>query len=434
MRLARLALGTWDRITTGARGPVSSRRKKAAAAITLLACLLAPLPALAQKPIMVDDDWRQFPGGLPTIQQAISLATAGDTILVFPGEYLGTVNIIGHEKDGLKIIAVGGPEEVVLQGDHTQRDGFHLEDVNNVLIQGFTIRDFGSRSQTATISGVGNNILLLRANHNTISHNRSTQSDMMAITLSDSADNLVEDNLIWNNDPTKWGECGIHMQGSGSTRNVIRRNHISGSTWGGIMISSAGIDNQVLENVVSSNGAIGITHTGTNGTRIEGNLSNQNLGRFAGPNQSPLGHGIYIASSTGLTVKENSAFQNTGFDFYWDNTGNNKFIDNPGLESLSALRLSNSSNAARNLGFLVGDSFRLEVNDAPANAPVYLRLFKNAKDLGVTGPYGSITDSQGRWLLTGTYDSSAVGSWFVQALFGSPESSNRTGVIGVTVR
>lgn len=433
MRSVQFALGTSARITSSAERPIWKRLKGSILSIIPLACLLAPLQANAQKLIFVDDDWKQMQLVPTTIQAAISIATAGDTIFVLPGTYYGTVNLIGHGNDGIRIIAVGGSDEVTLQGDHTQRDGFHLEDVNDVLIQGFTVRDFGSTATTSTVFGVGNNIYLLRANNNTIRHNRSTQSDMMGIMLQDSADNLIEDNEIWNID-LKGAGCGIHIQGSGSTRNTIQRNHSYGDTYAGIMIRSAGPDNQVLENVDSSNGQFGITNWSTNGTLIEGNLSNQNPGRLTGPSQSPLGLGIDIRSSTGLTVKNNSAFQNTGFDFYWDNSGNNTFIDNPGITSLSALKLSNMSNAARNPGFLVGDGFQAEVNGAPANTPVYLRLFKDGKDLGVTGPYGSNTDSQGRWVITGTYDSSAVGSWLVQALFGGSQSSNQTGIASVTVK
>jgi parallel beta-helix repeat protein len=220
------------------------------------------------------------------------------------------------------------------------------------------------------------------------------------------------------------------MLGSGSARNNIRHNHVSGNLNYGINITGSGLDNLVIENVISSN-ALGISNGTTNGTRIEGNVCYQNLGRLA-PSQA-LGLGINIAGATGLTVKNNSSFLSSGFDFYWDNSGNNTFIDNAGLKSMSALKLTNTTAAARNPGFLVGDSFLLEVSGAPANAPVYLRLIKDMKDLGTTGPYGGSTDAQGRWSTAGTYDSSAIGTWYVQALFGSPESSYQSGVIRVTV-
>ena len=43
---------------------------------------------------------------------------------------------------------------MVLQGDNTERDGFHLENVSNVLIRGFTVRDFGVTATTAAVWGL----------------------------------------------------------------------------------------------------------------------------------------------------------------------------------------------------------------------------------------------------------------------------------------
>ncbi len=110
-----------------------------------------------------------------------------------------------------------------------------------------------------------------------------------------------------------------------------------------------------------------------------------------------------------------------------------KSIDSIGPKPTSTLKLSNTTNAARGPAFLVGDGFRVEVTDVPANALVYLRLFKDGEDLGISGPYGTTTDAQGRWSLAGTYDATAAGSWFVQALVGSTILSNQTGVVSLTV-
>src|SRR6267378_1017747 len=59
------------------------------------------------------------------VKFSVETAASGSTILVCAGTYQGTVNIIGHDKDRLKIIAAGSQDEVILQGDHTQEDGFH---------------------------------------------------------------------------------------------------------------------------------------------------------------------------------------------------------------------------------------------------------------------------------------------------------------------
>src|SRR5256885_9922786 len=45
--------------------------------------------------------------------------------------------------------------------------------------------------------------------------------------------------------------------------------------------------------------------------------------------------------------------------------------------------------------------------------------------------FRSNTDAQGRWTLSGTYDSSAVGSWIVQALIGGRQATDASGVLTV---
>jgi pectin methylesterase-like acyl-CoA thioesterase len=71
---------------------------------------------VAQKTILVDDDGVECPSAaFSTIQAAVESASLGARILVCPGTYRGTVNLIGHGKDRLKIIAAGSQEEVVLR-------------------------------------------------------------------------------------------------------------------------------------------------------------------------------------------------------------------------------------------------------------------------------------------------------------------------------
>jgi hypothetical protein len=197
----QLPLGTPERVTPATVPAVAPTKKRMAYWTTLLVCLLVSMPLPAQTTLLVDGSGIKLPTAFTTIQQAVYSAIPGDQILVFPGVYSGTVSILGHAKDGLKIIAVGNPDEVVLQGDHKFKDGFHLEDVDRVLIQGFTVRDFGTSPSIGTAWGVGNNIYLLRANFNTIRQNRVALSDKFEIALVDSADNLIEDNVIWS-DPS----------------------------------------------------------------------------------------------------------------------------------------------------------------------------------------------------------------------------------------
>jgi parallel beta-helix repeat protein len=391
---------------------------------------------VAQKTILVDDDGAECPtAAFTTIQAAVESASPGARILVCPGTYRGTVNLIGHGKDRLKIIAAGSQEEVVLQGDHMEMDGFHLEDVNEVLIQGFTIRDFGMGPTTSTVFGMGNNIALLRANKNLLRYNVVTRSDMMGIDLRDSSsDNVIEHNLSYNNDSFPNGAaCGIMISGAGSARNIVRNNEAYGNDITGIMLQNTGADNVVSNNTLYGNGTFGITVQNSNGARVEGNRTQRQRGRFAGPTPNKYAIGIRVETSTGVVVKDNLVSDNPGFDIFWDNRGEYTFGDNGRLRPLKRALLTNTTVSTRNPAFRVGDNYRVEVSDAPANSKVYLRLGKDGNVLGTSGPYGALTDAQGRWSLTGTFDSSAVGSWVVQLLFGDTDSPDRTGVLSLTI-
>ena len=289
-------------------------------------------PAGPPSPVItVDDDGLDCPGSLRTIQEAVAAAPAGATILVCPGNYRGTVNITGPDKISLKLIAVGREDEVVLQGDNTERDGFHLENVSNVLVRGFTVRDFGVTATTAAVWGAGNQIYLENAHYNTIEQNHLINGDMVGIALIDSGNNIIQRNVA-HVENSALANCGIHVQGMKSEKNMFRQNLVYGNKMAGIMLSNAGPGNILMDNTVINNGRDGITNTGTDGTWIEGNRVSYNRGPW-GTSPYPVeargvGRGITIGTSTGVTVFDNRGRSNTGVDLNWDGSGTNKFESN----------------------------------------------------------------------------------------------------------
>ncbi|MCC7153937.1 MAG: right-handed parallel beta-helix repeat-containing protein [Bryobacterales bacterium] len=286
-------------------------------------------PAAAPPPvIVVDDDGADCPGSLRTIQEAVSRATAGSTILVCAGTYRGTVNIVGADKNGVRLIATGREDDVVLQGDYSERDGFHLEDVNNVLIRGFTVRDFGRTATTATVWGVGNQINLMNSHYNTIEHNRVINGDMMGIMLVGSGHNVVQNNLAFVNN-NSLATCGIHVEGAGSVGNTIRRNMTVGNKVAGIMIRGVGPGNSVTDNTVVSNGRFGIDVQNTREIWIEGNRVSYNRGFWGtSPGGQMPGLGINLVNLDQATVFDNRARSNTGTDLNSDGKGQNRIEAN----------------------------------------------------------------------------------------------------------
>ena len=278
--------------------------------------------------IMVDDDGVDCSGGVRTIQEAVSRAVPGATILVCRGTYLGTVNIAGPEKTGVRLVAAAGEDEVVLQGDYTQRDGFHLENVSNVLIRGFTVRDFGVTGTTASVWGVGNQIYLENAHYNTIEHNRLINGDMMGVMLVDSGNNMVQNNVAFVNN-TSLATCGIHVEGAKSAENVIRLNMTYGNKVAGIMMRGAGAGNRIADNTVISNGRFGIDVQNTDEVRIEGNRVSYNRGFWGTtPGGQQPGTGINLMNVNKAVVFDNRARNNTGADLNWDGKGENRIESN----------------------------------------------------------------------------------------------------------
>jgi protocatechuate 3,4-dioxygenase beta subunit len=90
--------------------------------------------------------------------------------------------------------------------------------------------------------------------------------------------------------------------------------------------------------------------------------------------------------------------------------------------SIPVLTITNISDPTKT-GYSAGDNWRVDLTDGSPGAAVYLHLWKNNVDLGATGPYGSSTDVTGSWSFTGSYGSGDVGFWQVQAVIGSPTSS-----------
>lgn len=305
----------------------------------------------ASPTIFVDDDGEQCPGAFTTIQAAVEAAPAGATIIVCPGTYHGSVNIVGPSKNGIQLIAKGDDDKiddedgarnegkVVLAGDHTQENGFSLRDVTGVRIQGFTVRDFGLGSVPINGFRHGNNILLLRAHGNTITRNVLTVSNMMGIWMINSGNNLVEHNVARDNDakPNGFG-CGIMLSAPDaagkalSANNVFRHNVSSGNPLAGIMIINAGTGTVVSRNVLSRGGRFGLQVWDTEGALLEGNVMNDNRGLFTWPAAPQFAYGLDLRRSGGSTVTRNTAFRNGpaagSYDFFWDGVGVVSFDDN----------------------------------------------------------------------------------------------------------
>ncbi|HUF27725.1 MAG TPA: right-handed parallel beta-helix repeat-containing protein [Gemmatimonadaceae bacterium] len=288
----------------------------------------------------MDDDGADCPrAGYSSIQAAVDAAGSGVAILVCAGTYNERVLITGEAKNGLRLHAHGEPGTVVLDGtglpapgapgSPTGNHGVHLLNVSEVLIEGFTLRAYFE------------NIRLTNAHGNTIRKNHTTAAGHDGVTLVNSAANVIEHNVSFDN--VGPNACGINVAGPGSGRNVIRHNVVSDNNWG-INVQGGPTDNIVFGNVAVNNRSHGIINRGSSGTRIENNHVEGN-GRggansllFPGGPRAGIGvqrivtpAGVPDIPSHNVTVARNWAFDQFDMivDVFWDGQGGgNAFVNN----------------------------------------------------------------------------------------------------------
>ena len=282
--------------------------------------------------LLVDDDGVDCPNAdYNTIQGAVDAASANMTILVCAGTYNERVVVSGAAKDGLRLLARGAPDTVLLDGNNPSppavfpfNHAFHLLNVSGVLVEGFTVREYFE------------NIKMTGGGGNTIRQNRTTAAGHDGIFASNSANNLIEHNVSFDN--LSANACGINIAGAGSVDNLVRHNQLANNNWG-IRIQGGATNTVAFGNESRGNRSHGIQNIGaaTNGTTIENNQTESN----------PVGIGINLSS--GVTVARNRAFQNATFDLQSIGAGvNNTFVNNHCATSAPAGLCAHSEGNSKN--------------------------------------------------------------------------------------
>jgi parallel beta-helix repeat protein len=287
------------------------------AALMVLLMAMAPSALAANRALVVGNDPEECPEATFTsIQAAVTAADPGSTIRVCPGTYREMVTVA---KNDLRIVGMDEPNDVTVEGrpddpNQAQEAGFLVHNVSGVLIQGFTVRGFHEAD-----------ILLVSANGNVIRNNRTTKSAHDGIQLNSSSDNLIENNVSFDNDATLPARaftdaCGVLLR-LGSSNNTIRRNELFGNAFG-ILIAGGSNSNVVSRNDSHDNRRYGIRNLSNAGTLIRGNEVEHNIVSSLGP-----GRGVSVEASTNVTVTNNEASDNTP-DLFWDGSGSNSFKNN----------------------------------------------------------------------------------------------------------
>lgn len=163
------------------------------------------------------------------MQAAVNAAQAGDTVVVFPGSYVGfTVSRSGTSQAPIRIVA-SGSGVVIDRGGNSDSDGIRLQDVSYVAVEGFTIqsganssprvnRCVSARGATADAPMRGNIVRAIQC----------IQPDSEGFYLSQFANGLIENNVITN--PGRNGQTrqhGLYLANAGSDGTTIRGNTIT---------------------------------------------------------------------------------------------------------------------------------------------------------------------------------------------------------------
>jgi nitrous oxidase accessory protein NosD len=312
----------------------------------------------------------------PTIEDAVTAASAGATINVDPGVYNEfvhvdkTLTIRGAQagvnaSDGSR----GGADESVVRGEGLspgERSSAFLIDADNVILDGFTVQDDTSDS----LFGAGVVIAPLRSGTHIL--NNIVQSNVSGLYLANASDaqqaqirfNLFQSN---NNEGNNSGR-GIYTDGGvsgGLLTNVwIDSNTFINNTGGAaaapdfqaaIGLEAQGAGKQfniaITNNVMRDNGkgvlAFNVTNLDIEGNRITGSIDEGSAAlRFEGGNVGVNiacntitdNHGAAVrisqrfnAPDTGFTINENNFVHNVeggliiesgGYDGHLDATGN----------------------------------------------------------------------------------------------------------------
>jgi len=278
----------------------------------------------------VDDDRVQCPDAdFTEIQDAVSVATAGDTILVYQGSY--TENVVVN-KDHLTITSTNGAAFTVVDvrdsGDHA-----FVVSMNNVTISGFTIKSSphsGVVLSNAKHCNVSYNIFsqcshgisLHDSSSNKIVHNSASQVATGISLLDASDDNTLTDNNLLNNN------YGIFLYRFYSTRgprgNILSQNIANLNLYYGIYLDNAN-GNTISENSFNSNKVHGVYLLSSSGNTITNNhVSNNNDGVCL---TGPVPADSYSSSNNNIltcNTISNNTYYGIGLNAYSRNNTINK--------------------------------------------------------------------------------------------------------------
>jgi nitrous oxidase accessory protein len=379
--------------------------------VILIQCLLPAyqmeqsLAAPVLPKFYVDDDYNSSTPGWQTdhfdrIQDAITMATSGDRIIVYEGIYYEhlTVNkgvsIFGEDRD-----------DTIIDGSNT---GNVIEVTTHYAdISTFTIQNGGNNGDNAivkvtssggdckiidnVIKGGTHGLYLDRCHQNTIAYNSITSNENGTFLVS-SDNNLLEYNIIQTN-----SNNGVFLNRT-CEETTISNNTIYDNGNNGIYLNDECQDNSIKDNDIATNGNTGI--------RVEDDCSSIEIKDNSVSSNN--NYGIMIVGSSN-TVQGNMVTANDKHGIFLLADDNSIVTDNTAEDNiLDGIRLQNTTNAGISSNYLLNNlRYGIHVNYYAEGNRIFDNYFEgngvNARDISSYGNNWSHAKTSGSSIIKGPY-------------------------------
>jgi 6-phosphogluconolactonase (cycloisomerase 2 family) len=234
---------------------------------------------------------KRVPADFATIQQAISAAADGDTVLVAPGTYTENINFVGK---AITVKSEAGAEVTTIDGRNHfgPTVTFASFEGRQSVIDGFTIQKGVGFNDFSAGGGISIVFASPTIMNNIVTDNSASSGAGIGVFFGTP---LIENNRITNNVASNGG--GIGLNGAG--RNGASRTSL--------------LNNTIVNNRASSGGGIWIFNS--NDVTVSGNrISNNSVQGLIFGDGTPAsqGGGILLSSSATISLIQNLITNNNG--------------------------------------------------------------------------------------------------------------------------
>ncbi len=178
------------------------------------------------------DDTQGATQEFATIQEAVNIVAAGETVLVYPGTYQGfRVSTSGTSTNSITIKAIDNNAYITSANNQSDNDNIYISDANYVTIDGFNVSNATEYCIGAHDASASNPMQGIKILNNTVFNCNSSN-----IYMSQVSDSLIENNRTYNS----VNSHGIYLSNAGSDNTTIKNNTSYNNAKNGIHFNGDG--------------------------------------------------------------------------------------------------------------------------------------------------------------------------------------------------